>query len=161
MKVIIMVVIGCILLMVSMVSGFKIYRDTFKMWELKAYDISFLNKVKYYIFFFIEKVVFQRDKFYIQAATKHLAGVYDCIAVKDPNIEMANNILKEKTVLEILDYWNAPGGRVFRVRIDRTKNHLEDVLLIHIKKLTKAAYSLNEQEIYHDSKKGTKLRVIK
>lgn len=142
----------------------KIYRDVTHMWELKKDQYSVSDVIKYNIYMVLETKVYQRAKGYkghVTAAAKHVAGVYDYISSKEPDIMIANQLLKEKTVIQIVDFWNGPNERLLKIKLASTKNHKEHILILPMKVITKQAYKLKDEEIYGSKNKTSKLRVIK
>lgn len=154
--IIIIIVIGSLSTFIGFM-GIYIYREGSSLWEERK-EFNFRNKITMSFYLFLEMKVFERNKYYKEAVARHLAAVYDYLVIKQPDMFLANQVLREETKLEILDYCNTPKGRIFKVKIDATKKHCEKVIVLSIDNITKETYKIKEKAIDKDR---PKLRVIK
>ncbi len=157
----ILIVLGLISI-VGGLSSIYVYRKGMYLWECKKDKLNIKEKLQGIFYVLIETKIFQRDKDYIKAATMHLAEeAYDYMVVREPGIEIANQILKERTVLEILDFWDSPLGRVLKIKIGATEHHRESIIMISMKSIEKEALKIKKTDKSQSESKGPKLRIIK
>lgn len=155
--IIVMAIVGLSGVVVGLI-GIYLYRRGSCIWEEDRKRLSLTKRIPAIFYLFLEMRVFERNKYYKEAAARHLAIVYDYLVIREPDMFLANQVLREGTVLEILNYCDAPGGRIFKLRVGATKKHLENTIIININAIANEAYKIKDKDMHN---KPTKLRVIK
>lgn len=162
MKLLICIIGLIICILVSALISIYTYRNAMRLWDLKKEKLNIIEKLQVIFYIITETKIFQRDKSYISAAVRILAEeVYDYIVIKDPSVEIANQILREKTALEINDYWDSPIGRLLKIRIEAIEHHKENILIISVKSIEKQSFKIKKPGIEDNGNKGPKLRIVK